>query len=466
MINFLGLKRCLITSLTICCWLFGSWISPSITSGASEAIALANTPNVAKELINLPQLPLNQFPAIPCTNQLQTQFTQQARIPFACNIGETLPAEKVLAVGSFSGLGLTKSNLAQIANLNNINLQQVGADQLQNLYSLITPNKLLEGQLNNLVQNKLLGNLPLVQEALIQNITNKIQLGDLAQLQPLNNLLQQANGYADLLNPEKLQQQLTNLALDQIVAALPDFGNFSLGGLSLDTLKNFNINDAIPGLVDQALGSIPGVESLMIGDLGAIGLPNLSLSQFPNPLALVTNINFGKFDFPLSNDERDPGRQLSGGIPEGDYQLRKQKCSDKCKFAEISSPNPTYHGAAWMDGGEHWVPDGFGFVCWFAPGACKGPAGNHPFGKNVRVLLTNIDASAGTAQLSLTFPICWEGLISACTPAIFPIPSGFPIYTVHEGDWLPFVAPVNYGNQNANWSPPHSPDKPISRSIG
>jgi hypothetical protein len=449
-------KRWLITSLTICCWLLGSWLTP--------AFALADTPNVAKELINLPQLPLNQFPGIPCTSQLQTQFTQQAKISFSCNIGEMLPAERVLPIGSFSGLGLTKSNLAQIAGVNNINLQQVGADQLQSLYNLITPNKLLGNQLNNLVQNRLLGDLPLVKEALIQDITNKIQLGNLAQLQPLNNLLQQANGYADLLNPEKLQQQLTNIALDQVVAVLPDFGNFSLGGLSLDTLKNFNINDAIPGLANQVLSSIPGAESLMVGDLSAIGLPNLSLSQFPNPLSFVAGINFGKFDLPLSNDERDPGRQLSGGLPEADYQLRKQNCSDKCKFAEIASPNPAYHGAAWMDGGEHWVPDGFGLVCWFTPGACKGPAGNHPFGKTMRLLLTNIDASAGTAQVSFTFPICWEEF-ATCTPAIFPIPSGFPLYTVHEGDWLPFVAPVNYGNQNANWSPPSSPNKPISRSI-
>jgi hypothetical protein len=464
MMIIFGFKRWLITSLTICCCLLFSWLTPANAGDTSTAITLASTPNVAKELVNLPQLPLNQFPAVPCTNQLQTQFTQQAKIALSCNIGEMLPAEKVLPLGSFSGLGLTKSNLAQIAGVNNIDLQQIGADQLQSLYSLITPNKLLGDQLNNLAQNKLLGDLPLVKEALIQDITSKIQLGDLTQLQPLNNLLQQANGYADLLNPEKLQQQLTNIALDQVVAALPDFGNFSLGSLSLDTLKNFNVSDAIPGLANQVLGSIPGVESLMVGDLGAVGLSNLSLSQFPNPLSFVAGINFGQLDLPLSNDERDPGRQISGGLPEADYQLRKQKCSGKCKFAEIASPNPAYHGAAWMDGGEHWVPDGFGFVC-LVPGACKGPAGNHPFGKTLRLLLTNIDASAGTAQLSFTFPICWE-FISTCTPAIFPIPSGLPLYTVHEGDWLPFVAPVNYGNQNANWSPPHSPDKPIARSIG
>jgi hypothetical protein len=457
MINFF--QRWAIGVLTISSWLLSSYLFP--------VSALANTPTLARELINLPQTPLSQFPAIACTSQLQTQFNQQAKIPFNCNIGEMLSAEKVLAVGNFANLGLTQSNLAQIASINNINLQQIGADQLQKFYSLVTPNKLLGDRFNNIYQNQVLGNLPLVKEALIQDITNKIQLGDLAQLQPLNNLLQQVNGYADLLNPDQLRQQLTNIALDQVVAALPDFGDFSLGGLSLSTLQSFNVNDAIPGLVNQAIGSIPGVESLMIGDLGAIGLPNLSLSQFPNPIALVSGVNFGQFDLPLSNDEKDRGRQISGGLPESDYQLRKQNCSDKCKFAEITSVNPTYHGAAWMDGGEHWVPDGFGIVCWAWPGGCKGPAGNNPFGKDLRILLTNINASAGTAQLSFTFPICkdvfWVG--TTCTPAIFPIPSGLPLYTVHEGDWLPFVAPVNYADKHANWSPPNSPDQPISRSL-
>jgi hypothetical protein len=454
------IKRWLIGLVAISYWLWASWMSP--------AIALTSTtPTLDAEIVNLPLKPLKQFSEIRCSEELQRQFNQQAKIPFSCNLGEMLSPERVLAIGNFAGFGLTQTNLAQIAGINNINLSQIGADQLQNLYGLITPNKLLGDRFNNVFNSQLLGDLPLIKEALIQDITNKIQIGNLAQLQPLNDLLQQAQGYADLLNPEQLKEQISKLALDQIVGVLPSFGDFSLSNLPISVLQSFNVNDAIPGLVDQALGSIPGVESLMIGDLGAIGLPNLSLSQFPNPLSLVGGFSIGQFDIPLSNDEKDPGRHLAGGIPEGDYQLRKQKCSEKCKFAEIISPIPTYHGAAWVDGPGHWVPDGFGVVCWAWPGGCKGPAGNHPFGKYVRLLLTDINASTGTAQLAMTFPICWDVWFvgTTCTPAIFPIPTGIPIYTVKEGDWLPFVPPVNYGDKNANWSPPNSPDKPISRSI-
>jgi hypothetical protein len=83
------------------------------------------------------------------------------------------------------------------------------------------------------------------------------------------------------------------------------------------------------------------------------------------------------------------------------------------------------------------------------------------------LLLTNIDASAGTAQVAFTLPICWDAWFigTTCTPAIFPIASGIPLYTIHEGDWLPFVAPINYGDRNASLSPPASPDRPIPRSI-
>jgi hypothetical protein len=467
MMNVSAIKRCLVSFTAICFCLFGGWVSP--------ASAQTNVPNLAKELINLPQIPLNQFPAIPCTNQLQAQFNQQAKIPFSCNLGELLPAEKVLAIGSLANFGLTQSSLWQIANANGLDLNRIGAEQLQSFYSIISPNKLLSDRFGNFYQNKVLGDLPLIKEAFLQEIINKVQVGDLSQLEPLNKLLKEAGGFrgfsnlvpSDLLNLDQLHQKVSNLALGKVVAAIPDFGNFSLGNLPTSTFQSFSVTDAIPNLVNQSIGNIPGVESLMVGDLNAVGLSNLSLSQLPNPISLVGGIRFGQFDLSLNNDEIDRGRQISGGIPEGDYQLRKQKCSEKCKLAEISSPDPTYHGSTWVDGNEHWVPDGFGIVCWAWPGGCKGPAGNNPFGRNLRLLLTNIDSAAGTAQVAFTLPICWDVLFigTTCTPSIFPIPSGIPIYTIHEGDWLPFVPPVNYGDRNASVSPPTSPDRPILKSV-
>jgi hypothetical protein len=468
MIDFPLIKRWFIGLVTTSFFVLGSWASP--------AIAQTNVPQLAKELINLPQIPLNQFPAIPCTTQLQTQFNQQAKIPFSCNLGELIPAEKVFAIGNFANFGLTQTSLWQLANANNINLSTIGADQLQSFYSLITPNKLLGDRFGGIYQGQTLSELPLIKEAFIQNITNKIQAGDLSQIEPLNNLLREHGIYgrglttlipSDFSNAEQLRQKLANLPLGKLVSNIPAFGDFSLANLPTSVFQSFNVTEAIPNLLNQSIGSIPGVESLMVGDLDAVGLPNLSLSQMPNPLSLVGGVRFGQFDLPLSSDEQNPNRQLAGGIPEGDYQLRKQNCSDKCKFVEITSPDPTYHGAAWVDGNEHWVPDGFGLVCWAWPGGCKGPAGNHPFGRNLRLLLTNIDASAGTAQVAFTFPICWDAWFvgTTCTPAIFPIASGIPLYTIHEGDWLPFVAPINYGDRNASLSPPNSPDRPIPKSI-
>jgi hypothetical protein len=469
MIKFPRIKYWLACGIVICLFVASQWFSP--------VAALPNTPHVAQELINLPTIPLEQFPAVPCTNQLLTQFNEQAKIPFSCNLGELVPPEKVLSIGNLATMGITQSSLWQLANVNNINLNNVGADQLQSFYGLITPNKLLNERFGDFYQNQVLGNIPLVQEALIQNITNKLQVGDLSQLQPLNNLLREVGGVrgfadlqaSDLLNTDQLRQKLSNLALGKVVAALPEFGGFSLANLPTNVFQSFSVTQAIPALVNQSIGRIAGVESLMIGDFSAVGVPKLSLSQLPDPIALVSGVNIGVFDLPLSGDEKDLGRQISGGIPNDDYRLRKQDCSDKCKFAEISAPNTSYHGSTWVDGNEHWVPDGFGLVCWAWPGGCKGPAGNNPFGSKMRLLLTNIDASAGTAQVSFTFPVCWNVSFvgidfgTTCTPSIFPIPSGIPIYTIHEGQGIPFVPPVNYGDRSAKVSPT-SPDRLISRS--
>jgi hypothetical protein len=430
---------------------------------------------LADELSDLPRIPLQQFPAVACTNQLLVQY-HQAKIPFNCGIGDLLPAEQVLTIGNFSAMGLTRSSLWQIANVNNIDLSAIGVDRLQDFYALITPNKLLSDRFGGFYHQQTLSELPLVTEALLQKIANKIQLNEITDLKPLNDLIQQANGYTRGVTnwfsngqwlTEQFRQKLAALSLNDLVTALPDFGNFSVANVPIDILQSMTVSQALPALVNQSIGNIAGVESLLVGDLGAIGLPNLSMSQMPNPIALATGINFGRFDFPLSNDEKNPERQLAGGVPNSDYQLRKQNCSDKCKYAEIAAPGTAYHGAAWVDGNEHWVQDGFGLVCWAWPGGCKGPAGNHPFGHSVRLLLTNIESSTGTAQVSLTFPICWDVMFvgTTCTPAIFPVASGIPLYTIREGSWLPFVVPVNYSDQTNSSLPPTSPDRPIPKLV-
>jgi hypothetical protein len=169
------------------------FISCLLFTIASPSLVAANSsqPVLAPELINLPNIPFNKYPSVPCTQELQQQFNQQAQIPLSCNIGSFVPAEKLLTVGNFSSFGLTQTSLQEIAKTNGVDLNKIGADQLQKFYGLITPNKLLSDRFGDIYQNQILGKIPLVQEALVQTITDKIKIGDIASLQPLNNLLQQ-----------------------------------------------------------------------------------------------------------------------------------------------------------------------------------------------------------------------------------------------------------------------------------
>jgi hypothetical protein len=387
--------------------------------------------------------PLNQLPKTLCTNQLKTQLAQQ-QIPLDCQTGSSISADKLIPIGSLTSISQT--SLQELAQVNGIDLNKIGADKLQQFYSLISPATLLGQQFNNFYQNQPLANLPLLQSALTQNLLQQVNLGNLQPLQSLNNLIQNAGGIgslvpSDLLNPQKVVQQVANIALDKIVSAIPSFGDYSLGNIPIQNLQSFSIANALPALVKQPLSVVPGVSQLMASDLKAVGVNKIAISQLPKPLAYAAGIQLGRFDLPLGNDEKDFGRQISGGITGSGF--RKENCRNKCKFVEISAPGTSYHGAIWADA-EHYVPDGFGPVCAAVPGLCRGPAGNHPFGEEFRVLLTNINPRNGTAQRAISFRKC-DDLRINCSPYILP-PGGFPIGTVREGDLLPFIAPGNYGS--------------------
>jgi hypothetical protein len=69
---------------------------------------------------------------------------------------------------------------------------------------------------------------------------------------------------------------------------------------------------------------------------------------------------------------------------------------------------------------------------------------SHPFGADMRFLLTNINASKETAVVSISFRAC-DYFQTTCTPAVFPIPSDLPCATLKEGSMLRFILPSNYG---------------------
>jgi hypothetical protein len=427
------LSRLAIVCLTIFFCLAVHWLRPT------SALSLP----LPEDLNNFFNTPLNQLPTTLCTDQLKTQLAQQ-QIPLNCQTGSSISADKLIPIGSLSSISQT--SIQELAKVNGIDLNKIGADKLQQFYSLISPATLLGQQFNNFYQNQPLANLPLLQSALTQDLLQQANLGNLQPLQSLNNLIQSAGGIgnlvpSDLLNPQKVVQQAANIALNQVVSAIPSFGNYSLGNIPIQNLQSFSVASALPAIINQPLSVIPGVSQLMTGDLKAVGLNKIAMSQLPTPLSYAAGIQLGRFDLPLSNDERDLGRQISGGITGSGF--RKENCRNKCKFVEISAPGTNYHGAIWADA-EHYVPDGFGPVCAAVPDLCRGPAGNHPFGEEFRILLTNINPRTGTAQRAISFRKCDDFRIN-CSPYIIP-PGGFPIGTVREGDLLPFIAPGNYGN--------------------
>jgi hypothetical protein len=432
------LKRWTIVCVTILFCLSTHWLRP---------VGAASLP-LPKELNNFFNTPLNQLPKTLCTNQLKTQLAQQ-QISLNCQTGVSISADKFIPIGSLSSLGINQTSLQELSKINGIDLNKIGADQLQKFYSLVSPATLLGQQFNNFYQNQPLANLPLLQSALTQNLLQQVNLGNLQPLQSLNSLIQNAGGVgnlvpSDLLNPQKIVQQVANIALSKVVAAIPSFGNFSLGNIPIQNLQSFSVANALPALIKQPLSVIPGVNQLVANDLKAVGLNKIAMSQLPRPLSYAAGIQLGKFDLPLGNsrkDERDSGRQVSGGITGSGF--RKENCNTKCNFVEISAPGTPYHGAIWADG-EHYVPDGFGPACAIVPGLCRGPAGNHPFGEEFRVFLTNINSRAGTAQRRISLRICDDFRIN-CSPYIIP-PGGFPAGTVREGDLLPFNVPNNYGS--------------------
>jgi hypothetical protein len=425
------LKRWTIVCTTLLFCLGLHWLRPV------EAVSLP----LPQEFDKFFNTPFNQLPKTLCTEDLKTQLAQQS-IPFNCQTDSSISIDKILPIGSLNDLGVNKASLQGIAKISGLDLNKIGADKLQKFYKLVSPSTLLGQQFNNFYQNQSLTNLPLLQSALTQDLLQQANLGNLQPLQSLNSLIQNAGGIGnlvpnDLLNPQKVIQQAANVALNKLVAAIPSFGNYSLG--NLPNLQSFSVANAIPALVQQPLAAIPGVNQLMTSDLKAVGLNKLAMSQLPTPLSYIGGIQLGKFDLPLDNDERDLGKQISGGITGGGF--RKENCKNKCKFAEISAIGTSYHGATWADA-KHDVPDGFGPACAVAPGLCRGPAGNHPFGEGFRVLLTNINPRKGTAQRAVSFRVCDDFRIN-CSPYILP-PGGIPIGSVREGDLLPFVPPGNY----------------------
>ncbi len=442
MLQLVRVRQWFIGALVIC--LLWAFSQPLL---AQNNIA-QNTPlTLAPQFQQFTKVPFSQYPGITCTKELLYQYNQQAKIPLNCSVGSKVPASKLLSIGMLSNFGLNQTSLQSIAQMNGVNLNNVNVTQLGDYYSLITPNALVGKDLGGLFKNSPLSNLPLVREALIQKLSDQVKIGNLSGLPQLN------ISPGDFGNLDGLRQKLSQIPLSAAIAQIPSFGNYSLGNVPASIAQNFSVASAIPGLPTQTpIGIVNGAANLTLDKFSAIGGNNLSLSQLPIPLKFLAGAGLARFDLPLGDDERNITRTISGG---NTGQFKAETCSKSCTHAEIFvGARSPFNGAAWVDG-KNWVPDGFGPLC--APWGCKGPTGNEAtYNRQLRFLLTSINPSQGTGQVSFTFPMCLYYPFTSepwtCTPAVFPIPSGFPIFpfSVREsgGLGIPFAAPSNFRYAN------------------
>ncbi|KAM3097846.1 hypothetical protein ACKFKF_18905 [Phormidesmis sp. 146-12] len=463
-----------------------------------------------EDLGKIPQIPIKDFPTIPFTVDLQQQFAAAgAPLPTDFKVGDQISPDDLFKVGNFEMLGLPDASLHQLSTLTQVNLSSLGVEKMSGFFSSITPENLLQSAGLNAGAMKL-SEAPLLKELALQTIFDKLKQGKLSDLAALDNLLDRdrvsgslqsivqgllngilkgENGAAPELSsifqgglpnlstlpeglklPDALPQELPELGqffgdlkVEEITKALPDFGQSAVNAISPERLSQIKVVESIPGLDQIEIGQIQNIENLSLSSFGDLKVSQLSLGQMPKPLSLLPGIQTGIADISLGTPsagdrEQERIRIVSGGITSKDMVQNGARCEgNSCPHFEIATPgNAEFHGAAWMDAKGQRAPDGFGILC--KPWSCKGPPGNHPFGSAARVLLSNINQSTGTADVSLSFAFCRRIPFAgrSCTPWVFPTSSGIPIGKVHEKSLLPFVPPGRYvtGEVSGGFVPP------------
>ncbi len=379
---------------------------------------------ISDNLNQLPNIPLKNFPTVILTPEVINQFSAAGTpLPSTARVGQEIRPEDIFHIGNLEPFGLSDANLATLAQLGSVSLQQLSMDDLLQVFGQVTLEKLLQPDVLPQLREMTISEIPALQALL--NSGNLTELGTVGSISPTTQV-------------------------QTLLQEVPALGKISFDQISAQQLQQLQVTEAIPGLTQIPIGNIEGVEALPIRSLSALNVPALSLGQMPKPMRLVNGIQIGVADVALGDPtvgdaEQQRLRVISGGIKSKDKKLTAVRCpSNNCPHFEFSLPSGGEHnGAAWMDGKTQ-VPDGFGILC--KPWGCKGPAGNHPFGSGVRVQLRNIDQTQGTAQVSLSFAYCRRipFVGKSCTPWIFPLPEGIPIGTVREATLVPFSPPQRF----------------------
>ncbi len=355
-------------------------------------------------------LSLNRFPSVVVDQTLidQLQKSSPQTDLRHLQIGSEVAPTQYLLLGSLvssDAFGVGQLNLKQIAHLSGANLRSANLGDFGDFVGLQTP------------------------KALTQAIPG---FGErpLSQVQPIRDLASRNSG--------SISETAT---VQQTLRQFPGLADTPLKKLGLDKLSTYKLGD-LPGFASTPLTRFPLSDGALVKDLRAAGLGSISLAKLPIAPTLVKGVRFAEVDVILGAKEQTRLRSISGTVLKND-EFQGVSCpGQSCPHIEIHDVLGTqYSGYAWMDGRQK-AKDGYGPLC--LPFGCKGPVGNHPFGKAFRVIVTKPEEASGTISVGLKFRACKRVPIvgKTCTPYFFPpLEGGLPLGKWKEKQIVPFVAP-------------------------
>jgi hypothetical protein len=401
------------------------------------------------DVLNFSDLSFNQFPPTPIDQAFLGQLEQ---INPGANLSHLLPGTdanptQYLSVGSIAGgeaFGVGQMSLEQIANTSGVNIANTKLGELGDIVRQQTPAILLQDlpQLANLD----LDQVKPIRDLAIQFFNAGGKLGNGLEGiiggtgRPDGNIpLPEIAGIGEIVKLPPELQDIRNVG--DLVNKFPDLAKSPLKLLGDNQLMKYDLKE-IPGLAQAPLDQLTAADGAFLKDLKAVGFGDIPIGKLPVPPKLADGIRFAIVDVPLGDMEQQRLRSIAGTIPKKDV-FSEVECPNKsCPHLEVRElSSPQHSGFAWLDGRMK-GKDGYGPLC--LPFGCKGPVGNHPFGKAFRVILTKPNEAQGEITMGLKFRACKRipFIGKTCTPYFFPPnDQGLVIATLKEKQIIPFVPP-------------------------
>ncbi|MBD2440552.1 hypothetical protein [Nostoc sp. FACHB-110] len=259
-------------------------------------------------------------------------------------------------------------------------------------------------------------------------------------------------GFMKWQTTQTLVKAIPRLGTLQVNQVQPILALFGKSGYLPYNCSSGTINDCIrtnPELGQKVLGNInlEDYSTLSIPGLETTPIRNFASWQqtYINQIPQLSFVPFDKMPQPVNSGQgvvgiasvvfgsREQGEAIadsyfiSGSVVRGDRTVTKAcTVGKKCAYLELGdfTPNAGLYGKRWASGTDSpLVKGGYGFLA--AVNGGKEPTGRLVYGNGFKVVLTNTNESAGTADFALYFRICARPpfMAKTCTPYfIGPIP--------------------------------------------